>query len=116
MCEGLAAAGPRAPFVLSSSIQAELDNPYGASKREAEEALAWYAEQGGAAVIYRLTNVFGKWCRPNYNSVVATFCHNIAHDLPITISDPARELQLVYVDDVVRVLSWTNWPRGPDRG
>lgn len=102
VCEGLAKAGSRAPIVLSSSVQAELDNPYGLSKRAAEAALTWYAGQGGRAVVYRLTNVFGKWCRPNYNSVVATFCHNVAHGLAITISDPARELDLVHVDDVVR--------------
>lgn len=88
--------------VLSSSAQAALDNPYGVSKRKAEEALASFAEASGAPVrIFRLPGVFGKWCRPNYNSVVATFCHNIAHGLPITISEPAKELQLVYVDDVV---------------
>jgi UDP-2-acetamido-2,6-beta-L-arabino-hexul-4-ose reductase len=90
------------PLVLSSSIQAELDNPYGVSKRGAEQAVSQYAEQCGAqAIIYRLTNVFGKWCRPNYNSVVATFCYNIARGLPITISDRARGLDLIHVDDVV---------------
>lgn len=94
----------RAPvLVLSSSIQAELDNPYGVSKRHAEEEVARFAREGGGrGIIFRLKNVFGKWCRPNYNSVVATFCHNIAHRLPIAISDPARELSLVYIDDVVR--------------
>lgn len=102
VCETLLAAGNRAPVLLSSSIQADLDNPYGVSKRAAEDALARYAEQGGTAIIYRLTNVFGKWCRPNYNSVVATFCHNTARGLPLTISDPARELELVHVDDVAR--------------
>jgi UDP-2-acetamido-2,6-beta-L-arabino-hexul-4-ose reductase len=93
----------RSPLlVLSSSTQAELDNPYGASKREAEGAVECYAfEANAAAVIFRLTNVFGKWCRPNYNSVVATFCNNVANDLPIEISDPARELELVYIDEVV---------------
>lgn len=102
VCERLLALGRSTPLLLSSSTQAELDNPYGASKREAEHVVGRYAQKSGArVVIYRLTNVFGKWCRPNYNSVVATFCHNIAHDLPITISDPARELDLVHVDDVV---------------
>lgn len=102
MCELLLRAGRVTPIVLSSSIQAELDNPYGVSKRQAEEVLADYARRSGArVVIFRLTNVFGKWCRPNYNSVVATFCHNIARDLPITISDPEREVPLVHVDDVV---------------
>jgi UDP-2-acetamido-2,6-beta-L-arabino-hexul-4-ose reductase len=90
-------------IVMSSSVQAELENPYGVSKRRAEDALREFAAQSGAHVcIYRLKNVFGKWCRPNYNSVVATFCHNIANDLPIQISDPGRELDLVYVDDVVK--------------
>lgn len=99
----LAARCERPPaVVLSSSIQAELDNPYGASKLGAEEEVRRYAERTGAqAVAFRLPNVFGKWSRPNYNSAVATFCHNIARDLPITVSDPARELQLVYIDDVV---------------
>jgi len=87
---------------MSSSVQAALENPYGISKRHAEDALREFAAQSGARVrIYRLKNVFGKWCRPNYNSVVATFCHNVANDLPIQISDPSRELELVYVDDVV---------------
>lgn len=89
-------------IVIPSSIQAELDSPYGRSKKAAEEALLAYARRTGAAVaIYRLPNVFGKWSRPNYNTVVATFCHNIARDLEITISDPDRELELVYIDDVV---------------
>ena len=102
ICDRLVQGGRPVTIVLSSSIQAALDNPYGVSKRQAEEVVAGYAQQNGARVlIYRLHNVFGKWCRPNYNSVVATFCHNIARDLPITISDPARELELVHVDDVV---------------
>ncbi len=91
-------------IVLSSSIQAALDNPYGASKARAEQVLREFAAETGASVrIYRLSNLFGKWCRPNYNSVTATFCHNIARDLPISVSDPARELGLSYVDDVVAV-------------
>lgn len=102
VCATLTRIGRPVPFVLSSSIQAERDNPYGRSKLQAEETVRRYAEENHApGVIYRLKNVFGKWCRPNYNSVVATFCHNIAHDLPITISDPANELELVHVDDVV---------------
>ncbi len=88
--------------VVSSSVQAALENPYGVSKRQAEEVVADYAKDAGARVsIFRLKNVFGKWCRANYNSVVATFCHNIALDLPIEISDQDRELELVCVDDVV---------------
>lgn len=103
MCDLLLQAGRATPIVLSSSIQADLDNPYGASKREAEQVLADYAARSGAPVaIFRLSNVFGKWCRPHYNSVVATFCHNIARDLPITISDPSREVPLVHVDDVAQ--------------
>lgn len=91
------------PFLLSSSIQAEQDNPYGISKHDAEEVVKAYSEQSGAYVsIYRLPNVFGKWCRPHYNSVVATFCHNIARDLPVTISDRNNPLNLVHIDDVVR--------------
>jgi UDP-2-acetamido-2,6-beta-L-arabino-hexul-4-ose reductase len=102
VCQTLLAARNFAPVVLASSVQADLDNPYGTSKRAAEESLAWYSGEGGSAIIYRLANVFGKWCRPNYNSVVATFCHNTARGLPLTISDPARQLELVHVDDVVR--------------
>ena len=89
-------------IIFSSSTQAELDNAYGVSKREAETALKQFALETGAHIrIYRLKNLFGKWSRPNYNSVTATFCHNIANDLPIVISDPAREVELSYVDDVV---------------
>lgn len=102
VCDRLLALGRPVPLLLSSSTQAELDNAYGRSKRQAEEVVRAYAEQSGAPVfIYRLTNVFGKWCRPNYNSVVATFCHNIARDLPITISNPEHVMDLVHVDDVV---------------
>ncbi len=90
------------PVVYTSSVQAEKDNPYGRSKRSAEAALFdMAARKGGAVHIFRLPNVFGKWCRPNYNSVVATFCHNISRDLPIQINDPQAEVTLVYVDDVV---------------
>jgi UDP-2-acetamido-2,6-beta-L-arabino-hexul-4-ose reductase len=90
---------------FASSIQAERDNPYALSKRAAEEHLNAYAAGTGAPVaIYRLANVFGKWCRPNYNSAVATFCHNLARGLPIQINDPAAEIRLVYVDDVVEAL------------
>src|ERR1035441_1048314 len=92
-------------IVFSSSIQAESDNPYGVSKAKAENALQKFAAETGACVqIYRLKNLFGKWCRPNYNSVTATFCHNIANDLPIIVSEPTCELVLSYVDDVVRAL------------
>lgn len=95
----------KAPVMISSSIQAELDNPYGKSKQAGEKLLRDYGNETGARVfIYRFPNVFGKWCRPNYNSAVATFCHNIARDLPITINDPSVLMQLVYIDDVVSEL------------
>jgi UDP-2-acetamido-2,6-beta-L-arabino-hexul-4-ose reductase len=106
LCAQLAAAGRRAPVVFASSIQAELDNPYGRSKQAAEQVLLAHQERTGARVhLFRLANVFGKWARPNYNSGVATFCHNIARGLPITVNDPAAALRLVHVDDVVRVFT-----------
>lgn len=90
------------PVLLSSSIQAALDNPYGISKREAEDEVFRYGRDTGVRVcVYRLPNVFGKWCRPNYNSVVATWCYNISRNLPIQINNPETELNLVYIDDVV---------------
>lgn len=102
ICEILRELGRTPMIVMSSSVQAALENPYGVSKRHAEDALREFAAETGAKVrIYRLRNVFGKWCRPNYNSVVATFCYNVANDVPIQISEPGRELELVYVDDVV---------------
>jgi UDP-2-acetamido-2,6-beta-L-arabino-hexul-4-ose reductase len=92
-------------IILASSIHAELDNAYGSSKLQAELALQAFAETTGArAVVYRFKNLFGKWCRPNYNSVTATFCHNIAHGLPVAISDPDRLIELTYIDDVVSAL------------
>lgn len=92
----------RCPVMISSSIQAELDNPYGESKRAGENLLFNYSKETGAKVlIYRFPNLFGKWCRPNYNSAVATFCHNMAHDLPIQVNDPNVVMRLVYIDDVV---------------
>jgi UDP-2-acetamido-2,6-beta-L-arabino-hexul-4-ose reductase len=105
LCEQLQASGRRTPVAFASSTQAALDNAYGISKRQAEEALQRYAAATGAPVyLFRLTNVFGKWARPNYNSAVATFCHNIARGLPITVNDPSAPLKLVYVDDVVDAL------------
>jgi len=105
LIELLREAGRPVPLMVSSSIQALLDNPYGKSKHQAEEAVLAYGEQTGAPVfVYRFPNVFGKWCRPNYNSAVATFCHNIAHDLPITVNDPTVVMTLVYIDDVVEEL------------
>jgi len=90
------------PLVFLSSIQATLDNPYGNSQKKAEDILIEYSRKNNAKVyIYRLSNVFGKWCRPNYNSVVATFCYNISHGLDINISDVNKEIGFVYIDDVV---------------
>ena len=89
------------PIVLTSSIQAELNNPYGVSKAGAESAIAAYRKKtGSVAYIYRLPNVFGKWCKPNYNSAVATFCYNTINDLPITVHNATAPLNLVYIDDV----------------
>ena len=119
LCDLIAATGRRIPLIISSSVQAGLDNPYGESKRGAEVAGETLAERTGNPVsIYRLPGVFGKWCRPNYNSVVATFCHNIANDLPIQISDTAFALSLVYVDDVVGefIRALDAMPAGLSRG
>ena len=97
--------GNACPVMISSSTQAALDNPYGESKRAGEELMFGYARGTGAKVlVYRFPNVFGKWCRPNYNSAVATFCHNIAHGLPIQVNDPNVVMHLVYIDDVVEEL------------
>ncbi|MDO8344192.1 MAG: NAD-dependent epimerase/dehydratase family protein [Cellvibrio sp.] len=102
LCAAIQASGRKIPLILASSTQAELPNPYGQSKRAAEQSVEQFSSKiGSPAVIYRLPNVFGKWCKPNYNSVVGTFCHNIAHDQPLHINDPLTQLRLVYVDDVV---------------
>lgn len=93
------------PIMNSSSIQAALDNPYGKSKKAGEDMLFAYGKETGAKIyIYRFPNVFGKWCRPNYNSAVATFCNNIACDLPIQVNDRSTKMRLVYIDDVVEEL------------
>lgn len=104
--EGLKRHGNACPVMLASSVQAtrlgRYDNAYGASKKAAEELLFRYADKSGAKVlVYRFPNVFGKWCKPNYNSVVATFCHSIARERPIRVDDPATELELCYIDDLV---------------
>ncbi len=105
--DALKACGNKAPVMLSSSTQATLEgrfagSEYGKSKLEAENMLFAYSQETGAKVlVYRLPNLFGKWCRPNYNSAVATFCNNMAKDLPITVNDPAVELELLYIDDFV---------------
>lgn len=102
LCNALKASGRGAVVVLASSTQAAKDSPYGRSKRGAENHVRAYGADTGAPVhVFRLTNVFGKWGRPNYNSAVATFCYNRAHDLPIQVNDPSTVLQLVYVDDVM---------------
>lgn len=93
------------PIMISSSIQAALNNPYGESKKAGEDLMFAYGKETGAPIfVYRFPNVFGKWCRPNYNSAVATFCNNIANDLPITVNDPSVDMTLVYIDDVVAEL------------
>ena len=98
-------AANKAPVLVTSSVQAVLDNDYGKSKKQAEDAIFAHGDKMGSPVyVFRMEGVFGKWCRPNYNSVVATFCHNIARDLPIQVRDPAFELPLVYIDDVVRCI------------
>lgn len=117
LCKALAAQPEPVRLAYASSTQAALDNPYGRSKREAEDALLAYGQASGANVyIFRLTNVFGKWSRPNYNSAVATFCHNVARDLPISINDPKAPVHLVYIDDVLSqllaLLTNTNQPSG----
>ena len=100
------------PVMLSSSIQATLEgrfagSEYGKSKKAGEELFFSYGKETGAKVlVYRFPNLFGKWCRPNYNSAVATFCHNYAHDLPITVNDPSVELELLYIDDLVQEMLW----------
>lgn len=102
ICDGLRALGKSTPLLLASSAQAALDNCYGRSKLAAEQAVELLAHDNRNPVaIYRLPGVFGKWCKPNYNSVVATFCHNKAHDLPVQINDANARVRLVYVDDVV---------------
>lgn len=102
LCEAVKLSGRLIPIIYTSSIQAELDNDYGRSKRGAEEALQQLADETKNPIyIYRLPNVFGKWCRPNYNSAVATFCYNITHHLPIQINDPGSIINLVYIDDVI---------------
>lgn len=102
LCAVLEEAGRTPVVIFSSSIQVELDNPYGKSKLKAEEALKYWSKRTGAGIaIFRLKNVFGKWCRPNYNSVVATFCHNVARGFPISLSDPKKTVELVYIDDVI---------------
>lgn len=110
LLDALRLHGNTAPVMLASSIQATLsgrfgDSEYGRSKKAGEELFFRYAEETGAKVlVYRFPNLFGKWCRPNYNSAVATFCHNMANGLPIHVNDPSTELELLYIDDLVNEL------------
>ena len=102
LCDAIQRAGRNIPLIFASSVQAQNDNPYGQSKLASEQVIETFvAKTDNSTIIYRLVGVFGKFCKPNYNSVVATFCHNIARDLPIQISDPDFMLELAYVDDVV---------------
>ena len=102
ICEAACSIGKKIPIILASSVHANLDNAYGRSKLKAEAVVKKFKVDTSSSVnIYRLPGVFGKWCKPNYNSVVATLCHNISHNLPIKINDPSFELNLVYIDDVV---------------
>lgn len=95
----------KAPILITSSIQAALDNPYGKSKKAGEDLIFAYGRETGVRTcVYRFPNVFGKWCRPNYNSAVATFCHQIARNLPVTVNDRGHRMTLIYIDDVVREL------------
>ncbi len=103
LLNSLKSAGNKAPVLITSSIQAALDNPYGKSKKMGEDLIFSYGKENGVKVlVYRLPNVFGKWCRPNYNSAVATFCNNIANDLDITVNDRSVMMNLVYIDDVAK--------------
>jgi len=118
LCRRMDEAGARPAVVFASSIQAELDNLYGASKLAAEGVLtAWSRGGGGPVAVFRLPNVFGKWGRPSYNSVVITFCHNVARALPIRVDDPDAAMELVHVDDVVSAFlqALAEPPRGVER-
>ena len=106
LLDALKKHGNKCPVMISSSIQAtcigRYDSDYGRSKKAGEELVFAYSKETGAKVlVYRFPNLFGKWCRPNYNSAVATFCHNIANDLPITVNDPSVQLELLYIDDLI---------------
>ncbi|MBU3578629.1 SDR family oxidoreductase [Polynucleobacter sp. 73C-SIWE] len=102
LCNAIADSRRRISIIYASSTQAILDNPYGISKRNAENVICKFQQKNQiTAYIFRLPNIFGKWSRPNYNSVVATYCHNLARNIPIEINDPATKITLVYVDDVV---------------
>ncbi|MBD1152588.1 SDR family oxidoreductase [Pelagibacterales bacterium SAG-MED22] len=102
LCEAIRKTNKKIPVIYSSSVQANLNNPYGVSKNKAENLLFNLKKEHNVPVyIYRLPNIFGKWCKPNYNSVVATFCYNIIRDIPININNPKNLINLVYIDDVI---------------
>lgn len=102
LCKLILSSGKKIPIIYTSSIQSKRENPYGVSKRKSEDVLnRLHKENNSTVMIYRLTNVFGKWCKPNYNSVVATFCHNVLNNLPLVIHDEEAIIRLVYIDDVV---------------
>jgi UDP-2-acetamido-2,6-beta-L-arabino-hexul-4-ose reductase len=108
LCDAIRASRRAVPLIFASSTQAELDNAYGISKRHGEDEIARLCgSTENPARLFRLPNVFGKWCRPNYNSVVATFCHNIANGLPLTINDPAAPMRLIYIDDLITEIAAT---------
>jgi UDP-2-acetamido-2,6-beta-L-arabino-hexul-4-ose reductase len=103
LCQAIIRTKRLIPTVYTSSVQAEQDSPYGHSKKNSEKILMDFSALSGSPVyIFRLPNVFGKWCKPNYNSVVATFCYNISHDLPIKIHDSSAVMRLVYIDDLIK--------------
>lgn len=112
ICQLINELGLKVPILFSSSTQATQDNDYGRSKRQAEAIIETYgASIGNSAVIYRLPGIFGKWCKPNYNSVVATFCNNLINGLPIQVNDPERIIKLNYIDDVVdSFIAWLTQP------
>lgn len=102
LLDKLSKNGNKSPVLITSSIQAVLDNPYGVSKKAGEDLILKYGEDNGVkTLVYRLPNLFGKWSRPNYNSAIATFCYNIAHDMPITVNDREHMMTIVYIDDVI---------------
>lgn len=119
LCNAIQNTDKKIPLIFASSIQAKLDNPYGKSKLAAEEIIEnFVTKTNNSATIYRLVGVFGKYCKPNYNSVVATFCHNIARNLPIKVNDSEFMLELAYIDDVVDelILACKNTKPGLHRG
>ena len=102
ICDVVRSTGKNIPIIFTSSVQANLDNPYGKSKLKAEKIIQKYkAKTGNTAYIFRLPRVFGKWCKPNYNSVVATFCYKTVRNLTVQVNDPSIELDLVHIDDVI---------------